>query len=152
MKSLSIWLVSATFFLCFGLMGCTNEPNDLLGESVYLDVMTELAFVNELDDAILQEQGLNRAAMMDSVYSKYQITPNQFLISHNYYQRDAQKHSERIEQVEQRIQAERERLQMHVKELEEEQARRERTLTDTTRPKRPAILPNLSPGTPSSNP
>ena len=150
MKSTLFTLFWASFFLFFGLMGCAREPEGLLDESTYIDVMTELAFVNELEDALLEERGITRAAMMDSVYVTYEVTPNEFLISHNYYQRDAHKHSERIEKVEQRIQAERERIQKHVRELEKQAARRDSAASETTRPKRPDVLPNVM-STPESD-
>lgn len=126
------------------ISGCSDKPTKLLQENVYLNVLTELAFVNETDAETRGD--MSRSMLADSVYEAYGVTPDQFHFSHEHYQRDTKKHQERIQIVKQRIQTERERLQDYLRKQKTQAAQQDSLSRQTRRiqrPKVPSIPPSL---------
>ncbi len=90
----------------FFFVGCEEEPvysppSNLLPEAQYLKVLTEVHLFNALvqsADSVANEDSLRLA-----LYMHYNVTENQFLESHTYYQSQPMQHTIRLDSVSNRL-------------------------------------------------
>lgn len=100
------------FFLLFTLMAfssCTDEKSKMLiSEETYKHVFIELAIVTHLDTKLLANT--SKEELIDQIYDHYNITPEQFRYTHDYFEKDIQKQAKRMEQILVMLREERERV------------------------------------------
>lgn len=102
-------------FLLF-LINCsdTTAPEDLLEEDCYINVFSELVVINQVNDE--QLGSVSRDSLREQVYEKYEVSPEQFNRSHQFYQQQPDKQLERINKIEGIFEEERERFQERLNE------------------------------------
>ncbi|MCC5932795.1 MAG: DUF4296 domain-containing protein [Candidatus Cyclonatronum sp.] len=75
-----------TFVLLGGLAACNQQPDDLIPEEIYIDLLVEFELINFLygteADSLAQREFLNL------LFNSYNISPDQFDRSHAWYERD----------------------------------------------------------------
>ena len=97
-------LLSLTLF-----QACSDEPDQLLDEETYSNVLAELTIVNQIEETYLGDR--TKEQLRKEVFEKYQVTREQFRISHDYYQRDMESQIQRVEEIRQRLRADRDSIQ-----------------------------------------
>lgn len=85
-------------------------------EDQYIDLFAELSVLNQLRDE--QIEGISRDYLREQIFERHNTTEEIFRVSHNYYQRDAEKQTERIELVVKKVEKERDLIQAYVDSLE----------------------------------
>lgn len=96
--------------LVFPLLTCQkNTPDNLIPEEKYLQIFTELIVLNQISDE--QLNGLSMENLEEQIFEKYEVTQEEFRISHTHYQKDPEKQLERIRLIEESIQKQRKELQ-----------------------------------------
>lgn len=105
--------------LCSSCMGPQEipEPKDLLAEDIYIDLLIEIQqiIIYHASD----REAVNADSLTILVYDKYDVTEEEFLISHEYYQRQVEKQIERVEEALERLKAEETMLQAHIDSVRE---------------------------------
>lgn len=101
-------------FLLFSLLlfyscGDPTAPEDILEEDRYISVFTELVVINQLDDE--QLDGVSRDYLKEQVLEEYNITQEQFELSHQYYQQQPDQQIQRLDKIEESLKEERDVLQ-----------------------------------------
>ncbi|MGM0588359.1 MAG: DUF4296 domain-containing protein [Bacteroidota bacterium] len=96
------YLPARTLLLVFALvsLGCEQEappPKDIIAEDTYINLITEFqmaeSFRNNYDAPEMAQR------LIDSTLSFYGVSYEQFLRSHNYYQRDLQAQKKRYQKA-----------------------------------------------------
>ena len=101
--------ITLLFTIIVSLNSCTKEKSDLLiSESTYKDVFLELAIANHLDTRLLEN--ISREELIDQIFDHYEITPEQFRYTHDYFEKDIDKQAKRMEQILVMLREERERI------------------------------------------
>lgn len=93
--------------------GCSQEekpPADLLPEQTYVDLMVELQLVKTYAKA-LPSDAVNVDSLTQAVFTKYDVTRQQFRSSHQYYQDDVAAQKERISRAIDQLRMEMAKLQ-----------------------------------------
>lgn len=90
-------LLFTALILFTALPGCDDEPEDLLSEETYTHVFSELLILRQMNDR--QLQSASRDSLELRIYDKYDISREQFEVSHHYYQKNPEEHFDRIERV-----------------------------------------------------
>lgn len=101
-------------FLLFSLLmlyscGDPTAPEDILDEDRYISVFTELVVINQLNDE--QLDGVSRGYLKEQVLEEYNITQEQFELSHQYYQQQPDQQIQRLDKIEESLTEERDLLQ-----------------------------------------
>lgn len=97
--------------LLITILSCSSEsspPNELIDEETYQQMFMEFAIINQLDQQLLQET--SRDELRDLVYEHYNITEQQFRISHEYYEQQVDQQLERVKEMSKTLRAERDSL------------------------------------------
>jgi hypothetical protein len=108
-KKHTLVIILFSFLSLAFIQACSDEPEMLLDEETYGNVLVELTIVNQLDEAQLGNR--TREELRDEVFLKYSVTREEFRISHDYYQRDMQGQMRRVEVLSERLRAERDSIQ-----------------------------------------
>ncbi|NBC65539.1 MAG: DUF4296 domain-containing protein [Bacteroidetes bacterium] len=92
--------------LVFGLTlliscGHENPPRDVIPEEQYLEIYINLTLVNQLSDE--QANDTTKDSLRQVVYGRYDTTEEQFKRSHQFYQQQAERQMQRIEEMNQRL-------------------------------------------------
>ncbi len=88
---------------------CTDDKSKLLiDEETYKHVFIELAIVTHMDTKLLAN--ISQKELIDQIYEHYDITPEQFRYTHDYFEKDIQKQAKRMEQILVMLREERERI------------------------------------------
>lgn len=114
--------------------GDPTAPEDLLEEDLYIEVFSELVVINQLSDE--QLDGVSREYLKEQAFEKYDVDPEQFNRSHQFYQKQPELQLERIDRVEEILKEERDRFQDR---LNEERSR------GTEQPQRPDAVSSEQP-------
>lgn len=109
MKNHTLVLLLFSILSLAFLQACSDEPEMLLDEETYGNVLVELTIVNQLDEAQLGDR--TQEEMRDEVFQKFSVSREEFRISHDYYQRDMQGQMQRVEILSERLRAERDSIQ-----------------------------------------
>lgn len=98
------------FVLVLLFVSCQrNTPDDLIPEDEYVQIFTELIILNQINDEQLND--VAREDLEHQIFDKYEVTKEEFRISHTYYQKKPEKQLERIRIIEESIQEQRKELQ-----------------------------------------
>ncbi|MBO6792533.1 MAG: DUF4296 domain-containing protein [Balneolaceae bacterium] len=87
-------------------VGCEEEPillppTNLLAENVYLEVLTEVHLYNALVQSA--DSVANQDSLRLALYDHYQVSEDQFLESHTYYQSQVMLQKVRLDSVSSRL-------------------------------------------------
>lgn len=91
--ALAVLLLITTF-------GCSSEsspPDELIDEETYEQMFMEFAIINQLDQRLLQNT--TQDELRDMVYDHYQVTEEEFRISHEYYEQQVDQQLERVKEM-----------------------------------------------------
>lgn len=93
------------------LAGCesSNKPDDLINEPVYVDLLTEIFLTQGLVELIEDGEQI-KDSLITVVFDRYDVTPEQFDRSHEFYQRQGSAQLVRTDSVRDRLRNEREAL------------------------------------------
>ena len=93
--------IGALILLVAGMWGCSTgpeKPDNLIPEKKYISLLVELQLVRSF-----AENAQTEIATVDSlsseVYDRYSVTSEQFIASHNYYQKFPEEQKERVERA-----------------------------------------------------
>lgn len=110
---------------------CEEDKSDLLiSEETYKDLFLELAIVNHMDTKLLAN--MTHEDLIDQIYDHYDVTPEQFRYSHDYFEQDIQKQAKRMDEILVMLREERERIDT----IEEEFNRQNKEAADSLRQRR----------------
>lgn len=89
--------------------GCEpTPPQKLIDEETYKRMFIEFAIINQLDQQLMKDTTEQR--LRNKVYEQYQVTPEEFRISHQYYQQNIDEQLERLEEINLLLRSERDTL------------------------------------------
>jgi hypothetical protein len=100
-------------------IGCSEAEKPAIDESTYESLLyeSELIFAlhtQTMDSTLTQ-------TLLDSMWVKYNVTPEQFEQSHRVYERDVDKQLERVMRVAERLGDEHEALELRLYDLREQE-------------------------------
>jgi DNA-binding ferritin-like protein len=91
--------------------GCSSEsspPDELIDEQTYEQMFMEFAIINQLDQRLLQKTSQEQLRQL--VYEHYNVTEEEFRISHEYYERQIDDQLERVKEMSRTLRTERDSL------------------------------------------
>lgn len=100
-----------TIILLITVVGCSsdsNPPDELIDEETYQQMFMEFTIINQLDERILQEKSQEDFRQM--VYEHYNVTEEEFRISHEYYEQQVDEQLDRVRDMSKILRAERDSL------------------------------------------
>ena len=90
----------------------TPPPNNLIDERNYIDLLVEMQHITTYRDA--QPDSVNADSLKALVYQKFNITEEQFLASHDYYQKQVEKQLNRVNEAIRQLENEEQYIQAHI--------------------------------------
>jgi len=93
------------------LLGCSSEsnpPDELIDEQTYEQIFMEFAIINQLDKRILEDR--SQEELRQLVYEHYDVTEEEFKISHEYYEQNVEEQLERVRDMSDILREERDSL------------------------------------------
>ncbi len=100
-RAFSVFLMGFLVMASVSLTGCESQPEDLIDEDTYIDLLVEFELINSLHSESGDTDTVLRAT--DEVFRTYEITEEQFLRSHEFYQTDVEnqvlRHRTAVERV-----------------------------------------------------
>jgi hypothetical protein len=93
------------------LPGCSSEsnpPDELIDEQTYEQIFMEFAIINQLDKRILEDR--SQEELRQLVYEHYDVTEEEFKISHEYYEQNVEEQLERVRDMSDILREERDSL------------------------------------------
>lgn len=103
------------FFIAIMLLmttiGCSSEPHqpdELIDEQTYQQMFMEFAIINQLDQRLLQQTSQEEFRQM--VYEHYEVTEEEFRISHEYYEQQVSEQIDRVRDMSKILREERDSL------------------------------------------
>lgn len=100
--------IALTVFLLIITFGCSSEsspPDELIDEQTYQQMFMEFAIINQLDQRLLQNR--SRDELRELVYEHYNVTEEEFRISHEYYEQQVDQQLERVKEMSKILRTER---------------------------------------------
>lgn len=97
--------------LLITVIGCSSEstpPDELIDEQTYQQMFMEFAIINQLDQRLLKKRSQEEFRQM--VYEHYDVTEEEFRISHEYYEQQVDEQLERVKEMSKILRAERDSL------------------------------------------
>ncbi|MFD2532793.1 DUF4296 domain-containing protein [Gracilimonas halophila] len=118
-------LFGLVFFISYSCVGPEEipKPKNLLPEDTYIDLLVEVQHVITYKNAY--PDSVNSDSLTSLVYDKYQVTEEEFLSSHEYYQKQVKEQVERIDEALLRLRAEDEQLKAHMDSVLKANTRRD---------------------------
>lgn len=113
------------------------EPENLLSEDIYIDLLVEFQYVITYRNA--NPDSVNADSLTALIYDKYQVTEDEFLVSHEYYQKQVKKQIDRVDKALQRLRAEEDQLKAHIDSVQKASAREDSTAHADTLQIRPEL-------------
>lgn len=92
--------------------GCQKDPlkpEDLISETHYVDLLTDIFLQEKLISMTDQEE--SQDSLRRELFTAYEVTQEQFERSHTWYQRQARDQLARIDTVQARLRAERDTVE-----------------------------------------
>lgn len=88
----------------FLIWGCNqNEPpSNLIEEDTYVDLLVELQLVKSFRESMAEDSGAVDS-LQKRIYEKYNITEEQFRLSHNFYQEQYKEQKKRVDEAIERL-------------------------------------------------
>lgn len=97
--------------LLISFHGCSSEsnpPDELIDEQTYEQMFMEFAIINQLDKRILEDRSQDELRQL--VYEHYDVTEEEFRISHEYYEQNVEEQLERVRDMSNILREERDSL------------------------------------------
>lgn len=136
MNGLLLGLILTFSYSCIGPEEIP-EPENLLSEDIYIDLLVEFQHVITYRNA--KPDSVNTDSLTALIYEKYQVTEDEFLVSHEYYQKQVKEQVDRVDKALQRLKAEEDQLKAHIDSVRKANAPQDSTaLADTSQ-----IMPEL---------
>lgn len=102
------------------------KPKDLIAEDTYIDLMVEMQHITTYRNA--EPDSVNADSLKNLVYEKYNVTDEQYLRSHRYYQSHIQDQIVRIDTVLLRLESEQQMMQAYLDSLRQDESQRRDSL------------------------
>ena len=122
-------LIAAVLCL-FIVSSCGDQPDDLIDENTYVDILVEVHVMNAISDQY--EDPAMTFEVQESILEEYDITKEQFDASHQWYIQDIPRQRERLTVARDRLNEELQRLndklmdrQQESREEQQEEAQQE---------------------------
>lgn len=118
-------LFGLVFVISYSCVGPEEipKPKNLLPEDTYIDLLVEvqhvITYINAYPDSV------NSDSLTLLVYDKYQVTEEEFLSSHEYYQKQVKEQVERIDEALLRLRTEDEQLKARMDSVLKANTRRD---------------------------
>ncbi len=99
------------FLLLITTLGCSSEstpPDELIDEQTYQQMFMEFTIINQFDQRILEEKSQEEFRQL--VYEHYDVTEEEFRISHEYYEQQVDEQLDRVREMSKILRAERDSL------------------------------------------
>jgi hypothetical protein len=94
------------FLLAFN--ACEKEP-ELVDEELYKSILMELAILNQMDQELLGDR--DKSELRQEIFAKYGVEQENFGRSHEIYQSNIDAQMERVNEIKDRLKAERDSIQ-----------------------------------------
>jgi hypothetical protein len=94
------------FLLAFN--ACEKEP-ELVDEELYKSILMELAILNQMDQELLGDR--DKSELRQEIFAKYGVEQENFGRSHEIYQSNIDAQMERVNEIQDRLKAERDSIQ-----------------------------------------
>lgn len=99
-------ILFVSLFLTVIAVACTSRaPDQLIDEETYKRMFIEFAIVNQMDSTLLNYR--ERSELHRRIYEHYNVTEEQFSVSHEYYELDVDGQIQRINEITEMLQGER---------------------------------------------
>ncbi|AXJ01407.1 protein of unknown function (DUF4296) [Cyclonatronum proteinivorum] len=96
------FIISTLFLSTFLLISsCNQEPDDLIPEEIYVDLLVEFELINFVYGA--ESDSLAQREFLNLLFNTYNISPEQFDRSHEWYERDIEAQIQRKRRAVDRI-------------------------------------------------
>jgi len=105
-----IFLLSLLLFACAEQ---TDQPEDLISEDLYIDLLVELRVLQTYQYTFFDST--TTTSYLDSLYKKYDISKERLERSISYYEKEPDEQHQRKLLVEKRLEAELEKLEIKIK-------------------------------------
>ncbi len=90
----------------------------MVNEELYKTILIELAILNQMDKELLGER--NKAELREEIFESYGVDEQNFSRSHEIYQSDIDAQMERVRDIQDRLQMERDAVQAAERKYREE--------------------------------
>ena len=90
----------------------TSKPDNLISEQNYIDLLVEMQHITTYRDA--RPNTVNADSLKSLVYDKFGITEEQFLASHQYYQKQVNRQIARVNEALRQMENEKQYIQAHI--------------------------------------
>lgn len=103
--------------MAFLLSGCIGpeeipQPDDLIAEENYIDIMVEMQHINTYRNA--QPDSVSADSLKALIYDRYGINEKQFLESHTFYQKHVDEQIARVDEAIRRLESEEQYIKAHI--------------------------------------
>ncbi|MEQ8523535.1 DUF4296 domain-containing protein [Gracilimonas sp.] len=104
-------------FLVVTVFGClgpeeTPKPDNLIDEQNYIDLLIEMQHISTYRDARIED--VNADSLKSLIYNKFNITEEQFLATHEYYQKQVDRQIKRVNEAIRQLENEEQYIQAHI--------------------------------------
>ena len=106
MKNYFICALIALLILSFN--ACEKEP-ELIDEELYKSILMEFAILNQMDQELLGER--DKSELRQEIFASYGVEQENFGRSHEIYQSNIDAQMERVNEIQDRLKAERDSIQ-----------------------------------------
>lgn len=115
----SAYSIALLMLFILGITSCDETEKPSIDEATYESLLYESELIFALHtqtlDTVLTQK------LLDSMWTKYNVTPGEFEQSHRLYERDVEKQLERVLRVAERLGNEHEELEIKLYDLREEE-------------------------------
>jgi len=105
-KNYFICALIALLILSFN--ACEKEP-ELIDEELYKSILMEFAILNQMDQELLGER--DKSELRQEIFASYGVEQENFGRSHEIYQSNIDAQMERVNEIQDRLKAERDSIQ-----------------------------------------
>jgi DNA-binding ferritin-like protein len=103
-----LFIAVILLIITFGCSSESSPPDELIDEQTYEQMFMEFAIINQLDQRLLQKNSQDNLRQI--VYEHYNVTEEEFRISHEYYERQVDAQLERVKEMSRTLRTERDSL------------------------------------------
>ncbi|MEX0720206.1 MAG: DUF4296 domain-containing protein [Balneolaceae bacterium] len=107
-----------------------EKPPNLIPEDTYIDVLVEFQLIRTY--GIAHPDSVNADSLSQVIFEKYEIDEDQFLSSHQFYQKQVENQLKRTDEAIQRLEKEEDRMAARIDSLKVEKARADSLQADTS--------------------
>lgn len=125
---LFIWGVISLPFIT-GCDGSETQPDNLIQENTYIDILVELQLIRTHHNAM--PDSIDADSLKQLVYEKYQIDEEQFVSSHQFYQKQVKEQLNRTDEAIKRLENEQRKIRAQIDSLQPDTAYTDTLSTDS---------------------